>query len=56
MTKQVIDAQAFARWHYIRDPTHVCFFSRETFTWWAARKQAELEFCGADVILLRKSA
>ncbi len=54
MTKLVIDAQAFARWHYKNDPTHVAFFSRETWRWWAAQHHAELTFHGQDVVLLRK--
>jgi 2-polyprenyl-3-methyl-5-hydroxy-6-metoxy-1,4-benzoquinol methylase len=54
MTKLVLDAEAFARWHYKNDPTHVCFFSDETWNWWAALKGAELERMGADVALLRK--
>lgn len=56
MTKLVIDADAFARWHYKNDPTHVCFFSRDTFAWLADRLDAQLEIIGADVILLTKPA
>lgn len=55
MTKLVIDRQAFARWHYKNDPTHVCFFSRETFRFLARQLEAKLEFCGRDVILLGRS-
>ena len=54
MTKLVLDAGAFARWHYKNDPTHVCFFSRDTWAWWADRYGAELSIVGADVILLRQ--
>ena len=54
MTKLVTDREAFSRWHYKRDPTHVCFFSRETWTWWAAGRGSTPEFIGADVILLQK--
>lgn len=54
MTKLVIDADAFSRWHYKNDPTHVCFFSEQTWQWWADEYGAGLEFSGADVILLRK--
>lgn len=54
MTKLVIDRQAFAGWHYKNDPTHVAFFSRETFTFLAARLGAHLEFVGSDVVLLQK--
>ncbi len=56
MTKLVRDRQAFAGWHYKNDRTHICFFSRQTFAWLAARWQAELEFIGNDVILLEKPA
>ena len=54
MTKLVIGAQEFASWHYKNDPTHVCFFSRETWQWWARENNARLEFSGADVCLLTK--
>ena len=53
MTKRVIDQQRFATWHYKNDPTHVCFYSVETFQWLANLWQAQLEFIGADVILLK---
>ncbi len=54
MTKLVIDQEAFQRWHYIRDLTHIAFFSRETFEFAAGRFGAELEFLGKDVVLMRK--
>lgn len=54
MTKLVLDQAAFANWHYRNDPTHVCFFSRGTWQWWAQQRGAELELVGADVILLAK--
>ena len=56
MTKRVIDRERFARWHYIRDPTHVCFFSRETFSWLAGRWHAGLDIVDRDVIIIRKPA
>jgi 2-polyprenyl-3-methyl-5-hydroxy-6-metoxy-1,4-benzoquinol methylase len=55
MTKLVLDRTAFSRWHYKRDPTHVCFFSRSTFAWLARCWQAEMELVDQDVILLSKS-
>ncbi len=55
MTKRVKDYAAFARWHYIRDPTHVCFFSRSTFDWLAARWRARIEFVDSDVVLFQKN-
>lgn len=54
MTKLVIDAEAFSRWHYKNDLTHVSFFSRETFGFLAQRDGFEVEFPANDVILLRK--
>ena len=54
MTKLVRDRAAFSTWHYKNDPTHVCFFSAATWSWWARQNGAALELHGADVILLRK--
>jgi SAM-dependent methyltransferase len=54
MTKLVRDREAFARWHYRNDPTHVCFFSIATWRWWAQQQGAQVVFEGADVILLGK--
>lgn len=54
MTKLVISRERFANWHYIRDPTHIIFFSEETFQWLADALGAELEFVAPDVIFLRK--
>lgn len=56
MTKLVIDRDAFSRWHYKNDPTHVCFFSREAFRWLAGKWGAALTFHGSDVILMEKPA
>ncbi|OAN19190.1 2-polyprenyl-3-methyl-5-hydroxy-6-metoxy-1,4-benzoquinol methylase [Photobacterium jeanii] len=55
MTKLATSADEFARWHYKNDPTHVSFFSRETFRFLAQRDELEVEFVGNDVILLRKT-
>ncbi|MFP4560319.1 MAG: class I SAM-dependent methyltransferase [Thiohalorhabdus sp.] len=54
MTKLVLDRERFATWHYIRDPTHIGFFSRPTFRWWAATEGLNLEFAGDDVLLLQR--
>ncbi|SDK14632.1 class I SAM-dependent methyltransferase [Billgrantia gudaonensis] len=55
MTKRVRSREAFARWHYIQDPTHVCFFSEATFCWVARRLGLHVEFPAADVVLLQKT-
>jgi len=54
MTKLVIDENAFSTWHYIRDCTHVCFYSQSTFEYLAQRFNVVSEFIGNDVILLMK--
>ncbi len=54
MTKMVIDEDAFRQWHYIRDMTHICFYSKSTFEYLAQRFNAELSFAANDVILLNK--
>ncbi|MBW2176400.1 MAG: methyltransferase domain-containing protein [Deltaproteobacteria bacterium] len=54
MTKLVIDQEAFSRWHYIRDLTHICFYSRSTFEYLARRFNAGLDFVAHDVILMNK--
>ncbi len=55
MTKLVLDQEAFSRWHYIRDLTHIVFFSRATFSWLADHLGAQLEFVDKDVIFLQKA-
>ncbi len=45
--------EAFASWHYARDPTHVCFYSRDTFAHIAASHDVRLRFAAHDVAILR---
>lgn len=54
MTKMVRDKQAFINWHYIRDLTHICFYSRATFHHLAECFNAKLYFVDKDVVLLKK--
>ncbi len=54
MTKRVLNPTAFAKWHYITDATHVCFYSEETFVWVAAHWQATLTLPAKDVAFLQK--
>ena len=55
MTKRVIDRDAFSRWHYKNDPTHVCFFSTATFQWLADHWRSTLTFPDKDVVLFTKT-
>lgn len=54
MTKRVDDQHAFRRWHYIRDLTHICFYSLKTFRHIGQRYNAEFQFLGDDVALYNK--
>jgi SAM-dependent methyltransferase len=54
MTKLVRNREAFASWHYKNDPTHVCFFSRDTWSFWAERCGTSPDFVGDDAVLFRK--
>ncbi len=55
MTKLVLNREVFADWHYKMDPTHVSFFSVNTFTWLGKHWFTKAEFVDNDVILLRKN-
>ena len=48
------DLEAFSRWHYKNDLTHVCFFSRQTLQWLGTQLNSPPLFMGSDVILFQK--
>lgn len=52
MTKLHSDPQSFKNWHYIQDPTHICFYSRRTFQYLSEIYHLDIEFIGRDVIIL----
>jgi len=54
MTKLVIDKDAFANWHYKNDPTHVCFYSFETFAWLSGQLQAQFSQVAKDAFIFTK--
>lgn len=54
MTKRVLSQEAFACWHYKNDPTHVRFYSEDTFRFVAALYGMTVEFPSADVALFQK--
>lgn len=54
MTRLAPDKAQFFAWHYKNDPTHVCFFSRETFEFLAQRDGFQLDIIEPDVILLKR--
>ena len=54
MTKRVLDAAAFANWHYKQDLTHIRFYSTATFEWIACRFNWRLEVIDKDVVFFTK--
>ena len=51
MTKLVIDAEAFSRWHYKNDQTHVSFYSKTTLHWLASHYRRKIDILGKDVMI-----
>jgi SAM-dependent methyltransferase len=54
MTKLVADADKFANWHYKTDPTHISFFSAQSFEYLGEQWGSKPVFIGADVIIFQK--
>ena len=54
MTMLVADKKSFSSWHYKNDPTHIAFFSKDTFNYLAQQWGATVEFFGNDVIIFQK--
>jgi SAM-dependent methyltransferase len=53
MTKMVKDKEAFGAWHYKNDPTHIRFYSQQTFRFIAEKFNTKVEFIDKDVIIFR---
>lgn len=56
MTKLVMDVDAFSRWHYKNDPTHICFYSHETFEWLSEWLKMGYTQMDKDVAFFKKSS
>lgn len=54
MTKRVLGVERFANWHYKNDPTHVSFFSEQTFQFLAKRDQLAVSFPTADIAVFTR--
>ena len=53
MTKRVTNQDAFSRWHYKNDLSHISFFSETTFLWLADRYSYHVDFPCADVAIFK---
>lgn len=54
MTKRVKSPEAFRRWHYIQDPTHLVFYSASTLHWVAEALACSCSLEGDDVALFTR--
>lgn len=54
MTQILEDDRDFAEWHYVRDPTHVCFYHPRTMQWIAKAHRWTLERPRKDVVLFQR--
>jgi hypothetical protein len=54
MTQIQTEDDRFMTWWYVRDPTHVCFYKRETMQWIGRRWSWVWQFPRPNVALFRK--
>jgi SAM-dependent methyltransferase len=54
MTGLVEGREAFTKWYYKNDKTHVAFFSKKTFEWLRKKWEASLELIENGVVIFRK--
>jgi 2-polyprenyl-3-methyl-5-hydroxy-6-metoxy-1,4-benzoquinol methylase len=54
MTEVKTDDVEFGEWWYIRDVTHVSFYTTETFLWICSRFNLELLYSNKNVLIFRK--
>lgn len=55
MTQMPEPEKEFSEWHYIRDPTHVCFYNMETMHWIARYYNWKLHTPQKNVVLFHIS-
>lgn len=51
-----VGAEAFAQWHYLRDPTHVLFYPHRTMAWIATRFGWRVDMPARNVTLFHKES
>lgn len=54
MTKRVLGLKEFTKWHYKNDPTHLCFYSIQSFQWIARCFNWRLDVIDQDVVFFYK--
>jgi len=51
MTKRSQNLERFKTWHYIQDPTHICFYNEFNLQWIANKYNARVTFPHSDVAI-----
>jgi SAM-dependent methyltransferase len=54
MTQLLPASDEFPTWHYISDPTHVCFFGARSIEWLGETLSTEPELLPAGVVFFRR--
>lgn len=54
MTQLYSNEIEFKSWYYKGDPTHIVFFTKESFIWLGKKLNATVEFIDKDIIILKK--
>ncbi len=54
MTGMVPCDSDFMDWYYKNDPTHVCFYSEQTFQWLVSQWTASIEVFTDKIVIIRK--
>ncbi len=54
MTSRYTNNIDFKSWYYKGDPTHICFYTKESFIWIADQLGAVIEFYNKKITILKK--
>lgn len=54
MTQMRDETYRFETWHYVLDPTHVCFYHKRTLHWIAQKHGWQLEIPAKNIALFHK--
>lgn len=54
MTSLLHDGIDFEKWHYRRDPTHVCFYREQTLAWFALHNGLTLVYASGPALIMQR--
>jgi hypothetical protein len=52
MTELLTESVDFSSWYYKGDPTHICYYFKETFVWLAQKFRVKASFYGSSIIIV----